>query len=936
MTEPSTKPRRRWWKYLGVILAGAFLFSLGLLIYVNTEAFQSLVRRRLISEIERVTGGRVEIGSIHTTPFRLQADVRGITVHGRESATEIPLAHVDRIVARLKLRSILGFELAFHEVVFEQPVVHVAFYADGTTNVPARKPDAGRGETAVEQLFALSVDRFELRRGQVFWDDQVLPLDLTTRDISLEMNYSFLHRRYDGRLLLGLVDTKLLDCRPFAWMSSAEFSLTSDSAVVPSLKWNSGHSHFSASGKISDFRKPHVQGEYEAQIDLSEVAAITRRHDLQAGVLELKGHGEWSLDQFASNGLLNLRDFAWQDEQISFARASVTTGYAVTDQLLKFSKLQSRIFGGSVTGEAELDQWLAPAQRLSTSARKVLETAVISAASPTEKPGEKIAKQSASESAKQIAKPRPPAIQSAAVALRLHDLSAAEVADALNAPAHRYPHFHPTGSVSGTLETRWKGTPRDAEIRFGLDVTPPERRVPGQLRLTAHAQGVYYAANDSLDLPQFTLTTPTSHVQGSGRLSTISTVRFSIHTLSLADWLPFIEVFRGPEVFPVTLNGSATFNGTLSGTVSSPQIAGSFAANDFDVIMRATANGRPHPAHWDSFSAAVQLSFHSVVVHNATLLRGDTSAEFDATATLQNGHFTGDTPFTLRAQIHNADVSALQTFAGADYPVSGKTELLVQASGTISDPRAQGHIHLSDGSRLRGEPAAIRCRLPASGRGKLLSMTCIFSMRRQCHGNRGLHPRYPRFSPEHLLQQPRHFGAQPTSKQSLPQRRTGRFCSSGIGHSRCAFYQWERSGKGFHGRPGICRRAWTLKAVTQGREMHVTGDSKFRYGSLAIKGEVYLGEDYPANFNFQMDQLDLNALWKSYFRGRLTGISAAAGTVQVRGPLRHPGQWTLEATLPALSLDVENVKVHNQGPIRVIHREPVAQHPGIALCRRGN
>ena len=39
------------------------------------------------------------------------------------------------------------------------------------------------------------------------------------------MDYSYLHARYNGRLLLGLVDTKLLDCRPFAWMSSAEFSL---------------------------------------------------------------------------------------------------------------------------------------------------------------------------------------------------------------------------------------------------------------------------------------------------------------------------------------------------------------------------------------------------------------------------------------------------------------------------------------------------------------------------------------------------------------------------------------------------------------------------------------------------------------------------------------------------------------------------------------
>jgi len=80
----STKPRRRWWKYLLIVTAIGALSALGLLIYVNTESFQSLVRRRLVAEVERITGGRVEIGSIHTTPFRLQVDVRGITVHGRE------------------------------------------------------------------------------------------------------------------------------------------------------------------------------------------------------------------------------------------------------------------------------------------------------------------------------------------------------------------------------------------------------------------------------------------------------------------------------------------------------------------------------------------------------------------------------------------------------------------------------------------------------------------------------------------------------------------------------------------------------------------------------------------------------------------------------------------------------------------------------------
>ncbi|MGC2773441.1 MAG: hypothetical protein WA232_17225, partial [Candidatus Sulfotelmatobacter sp.] len=286
MTETSAKPTgRRWWKYLLGLVAIGILIALGLLFYVNTGSFQTLVRRRLIAELERITGGSVEIGSIHTAPFRLQADVRDITVHGRESASDVPLAHADRVVARLKISSLVRSEFGFHEVAIEQPVVHVVFYPDGTTNFPPRRTATVSGNSLVERLFALSIDHLELSHGRILWDDQTIPLDFATRDAALQMDYSLLHRHYNGRLRLGMVDTKLKDCRPFAWMTELEFSLGANSATVSSLKWNSGHSHFSASGEITDLSHPHIQGSYDAQIDLTEAASIARRRDLHAGVL---------------------------------------------------------------------------------------------------------------------------------------------------------------------------------------------------------------------------------------------------------------------------------------------------------------------------------------------------------------------------------------------------------------------------------------------------------------------------------------------------------------------------------------------------------------------------------------------------------------------------------------------------------------------------
>lgn len=899
---PSHSPTR-WWKYL-LLLMGAFFFAaLGLLIFINTESFQSLVRQRLVSEIERITGGRAEIVSIHTIPFRLQAEVRGITVHGRESSTDIPLARVDHIVARFKLRSLLRTELAFDEVVLEQPIIHVAFYPDGSTNMPARKNSAAGGATSVQQLFALSIDHFDLRHGQILWDDQAIPLDFAARDTSLRMDYSFLHRRYDGRLLVGFVDTKLLNYRPFAWMTTMEFSLGSDSATVNSLKWNSGHSHLSGNGQIANFRRPQVKASYDAQLDLTEVSAIARRHDLRGGLLELKGSGNWSLDQFASNGLLALRDLAWRDDQVSFAKASLDSDYSVSEQQIKLSKIEGRAFGGGFSGEAEFNQWLAPGQHLTAAAKRSLETAVISAARPQNKSRDK------------TPRPKPPAIQNAFLVLHLHDLAAEDLAAALNSPAHPLPQFRPAGSASGTIESRWQGTIRDAEVKFALDLNPPEHHSSGQTPMKAHAVGLYHVDNDSLDLPEFTLSMPHSRVQAAGTLSSKSSVRLSITTSSLGDWQSFITVLRGPALLPVELNGSATFNGGMSGAFSSPQIAGALLVDDFDVNLPSRANAPPQQSHWDSLSASIQVSFHSIALHRAVLERGDTSIEFDASASLDHGHITGDSPFTLRANAHSIELSDLQALSHYSYPVSGRTDLFVQASGTPNDPHGDGQIHLNN-ALAYGETVQQFDSAFHIGHGEIaFNNIHLIHDDSAVTGSAAYNPSSRAF---HLDLAGKNFDL-----AQVPQLNTSRlpvaghadFMLKGSGTPAAPYINADVHVSGLtldHELAGEL----DFQAITQGSELHVTGNSHLQQGSVLLSGNVQLRDGYPADLSLQMEQLDLDMLWRRYLSSQTTGRSSLTGSMELRGPLRQPRQWVVNGTLTGLSVELAKIKIQNQEPMR--------------------
>jgi translocation and assembly module TamB len=908
VTDSSAKPvRRRWWKYWLLAFALAAVAIVGVSIYVNTNSFQSLVRRRLVAEVERITGGRVEIASIHTIPFRLQVEVRNITVRGRESATDVPLAHADGIVARLKISSLLRPELAFRQLILEQPIVHVVFYPDGTTNFPSRQIAPASIQTPIEKLFALSISQLELRHGQILWDDQKIPLDFSARDTSLRMDYSFLGRRYDGQLLLGLVSTKLMDCRPFAWMTAMQFTLGENSAVITSLRWNSGHSHVFATGQVTDFRRPRLQGPYDAQFDLTEAASIARRPDLRAGLLELKGRGDWTLDQFSSTGLLTIQDLAFQDDQISFSKASLSTGYSITDQQLQLSKLQGKIFGGSFAGDAEVNQWLSPAQHLSAAARKTFETAVISAVPSVNKSREKMVKP--------MVKPKPQTLQNGFVLIHLRDLSAEDLAVALNTPAHSFPRFSPAASTSGTLEARWKGTPRDAEIQYALDLVPPASSARGQLPVTSHADGVYYAGKEALDLARFTLATPTSHVQASGTLSADSAVRLSVSTTSLADWLPFISAVRGPALFPVALNGTATFNGNMSGSFSSPQVSGTVAVNDFDITLPATGRTQKLQMHWDSLSTSLQLSFQSVAFRNAILRREETSAEFDGSATLQHGHFTGDSTFSLRANLYKGDLADLQALAGYDFRVFGKADLLVQANGTFSDPKGSGQIHLTNATAY-GETVRQFDSNFHIGEGAIaFDDMHLFHEDSVITGSADYNPSSRAY----------HFDLAGSNfnLSELPSIHPGRLSVEG----RADF---ALKGAGTPDAPSIngdvqlrnltfdheLAGELDLHAATQGGVLHLTGNSYFQQGSLLVSGDIQLRDDYPTNLSLQMDQIDLDALWRSYLRGRLTGHSSVAGSLNLHGPLRQPGRWTADGNLSSVAIEVENVKVHNQDPVR--------------------
>ena len=905
---------RRWWKYILIATGVGILAGLAGLWYTTTESFQAYVRQRMVSEVERITGGRAEIGSFHVVPFHMQVEVRNITVHGKEGPDEVPLAHADSLVAQLKVISLLRTEVGFSSLTLDHPVIHVIVGPDGsTTNIPALQvAPQNRSGSPIEKLFALSIDRLSVLHGELMWSNQKIPLDFDVEDADAEMDYSFLRGRYDGHVSLGKVDTKLQNYRPFSWMTAIDFSLASTFVDVKSLQWHSGRSALQAGGRISDFRSPRIDVNYDALVNLGEAAAIARQNGIREGSAEFRGVGHWSLTDFTTSGSLSVQNFGWQNNQLVLKRASVLSDYLITDDQIKLSKLQGKLLGGSFTGDAEVDNWLRSVPMPVVVRGRREDLPEISAARPPAKKGEKT---------------KPPGVQNGVVHLRLRDVSVAEAAAAANVPAHPLDGFHPAGVASGTVDADWRESPEKAEIAFGLDVVPPARPEARELPVMAHLTGNYRASNDSLELAQFKLTTPESKIFAEGTLAASSKLHISVSTSNLEEWRPLVKAMGGPTDLPFRVDGNAAFSGVAGGTFSSPTLAGTLSAEDFEFTVPATAHTAKTPVHWDSLAATVQLSTHELSVRGGILRRGDTSADFDATATLQKGQFTDYSPFTARVNLHNVDVAATAALAQLDYPISGIADVTLQIAGTRARPQGQGHIHATDASAYGQTIEKFDADLQIGATETALNNIRLTHENAEITGVAGFQPATQGFQ-LNLAGKNFELGrVRELHLDELPIEGRADFTLRGSGTVHAP-----EINAAIHIRDlTLDHELWgglDIEAASKARELHLTAHSDFAKGTLAIDGTVGLQGDYPAKITAKMDHDDLDAFWRAYLGHQLTGHSAVAGSVTLQGPLRYPKQWVMSGSLTDLALDVEYAKLHNQGPIgfryadQTIHIEP--------------
>jgi translocation and assembly module TamB len=849
----------------------------GLVLFLNSNSFQDRVRKRVIAELELVTGGKVEIQSFTWSLSRLQFEIGSLTIHGLEPAGAAPYIHADQLFVRATVTSWFRQQIALRYVAVDRPVVHLIVFPDGTTNQPVPKIKE-ENKSPIDHLFELAINRIEVSNGEVIWSRQASGLDVTGRNISGTMLYSVTDKAYDGKITLDLFSAREQKSLPFPGKSSLHFLLHPDHTEIQAFQFNTDHSHLEGNGTITNYGNPEVTFRYAAAVDLQEFGQATSTPELRAGRLTANGTAVYRNQSYSSQGTLSVQDASWSGSSFHLAGVELASPYSVTPEKISLNHLLAHLLGGTAQGDLEVANW------------------------NSFNVGQKAAS------------------QNGIATLKFSGMQVRHVAAAISGPHLLVDKLNLVGVAFGDLKTSWTGSPAHAITEIKLESNAPGNPLPQQVPVTAQLQASYHGATQVLDVAGLSLATRAIRLNATGTLGSASTqLKVAFNATDLHELQPMLATLRPGIVVPAAVEGRVSFTGSIFGKLSQLSARGHLDTQNFETVVAMPVSSFwkiPQRIHWDSLIADLVYTPATLSLQNGVLRRGTAQAGFSGTVSLSKGSFDQkNSQITGDLRLQNANVDDLKTIAGLTYPVTGILNTTIHVEGTLQNLRANGNLALTR-MALYGEPfRLLRADLSLAGSQAQFSNILLAHNGTQLTGSAGynLESRQLRFDIRGVDVELASF------RRFEPQRITmeGRadFHATGSGtpeapliNAQLSFRNVVLNGE----RVGDL----TAEAETQGAEMHIRAHSTFESASLNLDGNIELRNDFPGEITLKFENLDFDPLITAYLKGRITGHSSMRGVMNLRGPMKHPRALSITANIDQLTADVESVRVRNVGPLR--------------------
>ncbi|HLJ29333.1 MAG TPA: translocation/assembly module TamB domain-containing protein [Candidatus Angelobacter sp.] len=881
---PGRKKRRfrRGQAILGTLLLVSVLW-LGL--YLRSDAFRELVRKKVVAELELVTGGKVEIQSLTWNLSRLQFEAKGVTIHGREAADQTPFVQVDRIAGQAKIISFFGQGIGLRSLVIDHPAIHLILYPDGTTNQPMPKIRE-QDNSQVQRLFDLAVNSVEIHSAELRLNDSKIPFDFAGDHLSGGMSYAKAGKDYEGNFSIELRAVHYQGLEPLHGTLELHFVMHPSQLEVKTLKFTMDHSVLQASGGISNYIHPEVHLQYSASLELAEAGRVARVPQLQAGHLDMNGKANYQNQKYAAQGTLTASNMSWHEAGWNLTGVDVASSFLFTPEKISLAPLKARAFGGGAQGELEIVNWNSP---------------------PTEKKAQ----------------------ERGTLNLRLSGMQAAQLDSALSTRRLPLDKINLVGQIGGDVKSTWAGAARNMAAAMKLEVDPPANPAPRQLPVTASFQGTYHHGSGILDVGGLSFATRGIRLNATGTLgSSTAQLKIAFNANSLQEIQPVLAAWSSDARVPMEVHGRASFNGTLFGKLDAISARGRLDLEDFDTLMgpihSLLTKNAVERIHWDSVLTDVLLTPSSVSAQNGLLKRGAAQVIFSGSASLNQGQFDARTSqVTVNLQVQNASLEDVETLTGFGFgagvgvnpPVTGSLNANVRATGTLGNLRGSGNLAASR-LTIYGEPfTSFHSNINFAGQETQFGNILLSHNGAQVKGSAAVNAsaRLFRFDLSGTGIELKNFSRFEPQRFTMAGRTEFHISASGTLASPVVNAQLNVRGLVLNGE---LVGDLTASAETHGENMLLHASSNFQNAIFNLDGSMRLRDNYPAQMTLKFEHLDFDPLIRAYVKAPVTGHSSMQGYIEVRGPMKTPRALSIVANISELSANVENIKVQNDGPLR--------------------
>ena len=248
----------------------------------------SRIRVSVVERLEAATGCTVSIERVAFGATRLDLEIAGLVIRGRDGTGEPPLVTVPRAWMRVGWLSLLGGRTQLEALRVHDPRVLVSFGDDGASNIPwPRALDGGAG---------IRVGRIEITGGSVVWNGE--PYGLAFRGSGLAIEAAFDPATEEYAIQASIAESAL---GPAAGSpldrAAVEVSATARAGAIEVHRAAFRGESVSVEVReaVLDLSDPQFEGRFEAEAGLAALNAhLGTGVPGLAGTISARGEARWN------------------------------------------------------------------------------------------------------------------------------------------------------------------------------------------------------------------------------------------------------------------------------------------------------------------------------------------------------------------------------------------------------------------------------------------------------------------------------------------------------------------------------------------------------------------------------------------------------------------------------------------------------------------